>query len=324
MILTAIQRGFRSLIDGVVELALRGFSALFNSLPLGIRFFLVRGFLRIFLLVKPRYLELAKRQIAESFPEKSTTWHHETAIASGESFVRAVVDFFRGPYVSQSWIAEHVSVNGYDELKAESALTGKPVVLVGGHVGSFDLLAQLTAVFFRPISFVIRNAKQPAVDKWWSELRERRGNTTLPRSGAIKAMLKAVRSGRDVGILFDQNVTADFAVFVPWFGRLAATTKAVAMVSIKAECLVAVSTLHYVGNERYRLECIPVPVNDIYSSGASADEKAFQLTDRAVRILEGQIQKFPEQWFWMHRRWRTRPANEALAASPEKDNSVRI
>lgn len=322
MLLKSLQNPLRGLIDGLVIVSLNALLTLFNVLPLSLRFHLVRGLLRIFLFVKPKYLALSERQIADSFPEKSALWHHETALASGEAFVRAVVDFFRGPFVSQAWIAQHVTVSGYEELKAHAATVGKPVVLVGGHVGSFDLLAQLTAVFFRPISFVIRNAKQPAIDKWWSAVREMRGNSTIPRSGAIKAMLKAIRSGRDVGILFDQNVTAEFAVFVPWFGRLAATTKAVAMVALKTECLVAVSTLHYIGNEQYRLECIPVPVDDIYSSGASAEEKAFALTDRAVRVLETQIKKFPEQWFWMHRRWRTRPPGENSAGLSDPLQSI--
>lgn len=306
---------FLCLADQAAAFCLGLLSRLFNILPIALRFGFVRTLVSLLLWLKPRYLELATQQIRESFPGESNDWHARVARGSAESFVRAVVDYFRGPFVSNEWIDEHVEVVGYEELRAESERTGKRVVLVGGHVGSFDLLAQLTAVKFRPISFVIRNAKQRFVDLWWSRMRELRGNSTLPRSGAIKGMLKALRSGRDVGILFDQNVTAEFAVFVPWFGRLAATTKAVAVVALKAECLVAVSTLHYVGGERYRLECVPVPVSDLYQSQLPSEEKILELTRRAVAVLEAQIRKFPEQWFWMHRRWRTRPTSEAPAVN---------
>jgi KDO2-lipid IV(A) lauroyltransferase len=306
---------FLCLADEAAAALIAAFSRLFNTLPIAARFGVVQALVDVILWLRPRYLELAINQIRESFPERSNDWHERVARGSAVSFVRAVVDFFRGPFVSNEWIDEHVEVVGYEELRAESERTGKRVVLVGGHVGSFDLLAQLTAVKFRPISFVIRNAKQRFIDLWWSRMRELRGNSTLPRSGAIKGMLKALRSGRDVGILFDQNVTAEFAVFVPWFGRLAATTKAVAVVALKAECLVAVSTLHYVGGERYRLECIRVPVSDLYESNLSSEEKVAELTRRSVSVLEAQILKFPEQWFWMHRRWRTRPLGEAPAVN---------
>src|SRR5690606_20029609 len=105
-------------------------------------------------------------------------------------------------------------------------------MMATGHLGSFELLAHCVSMYGFPISFVVRPFKLERLNAWWSGIREAAGNRAIARSGAFKEILKELTSGRDVAVLFDQNVTRNHAVFVDWFGRPAATTRTVALAAL--------------------------------------------------------------------------------------------
>ena len=119
-------------------------------------------------------------------------------------------------------------------------------------------------------------------------------------------MLRLLKRGQDVGILFDQNVTRSNALFIDWFGKPAATTKAVAHAALKTRAPVFIIALIVIETDRYFYECINCDCSDIYDNeDLSKTEKLVLITTRMVRHYEDLIRKYPESWFWMHRRWKT-------------------
>ena len=125
-------------------------------------------------------------------------------------------------------------------------------------------------------------------------------------------MVRLLKSGMDVGVLFDQNITRNHALFVDWFGRPAATTKALALAALKTEAPIFVVALIQKDVDRNFYECGECNCSDIYSNTVlSKNEKLLQITESLVRRYESLILKNPESWFWMHRRWKTAPEGNA-------------
>jgi KDO2-lipid IV(A) lauroyltransferase len=180
--------------------------------------------------------------------------------------------------------------------------------MLGGHLGSFELLGYLFPFYGMPICALARSLGFPELDAWWNGRREGSGNTTLSRDGSFAEVLRLLKNGQNVGFVFDQNVRRPNAVFVDWFGIPAATTKAVALAGIRARSPIVVTNLFRLGLDRYRYEAEQVQTNDIYhNEKLSTEEKVFVITERATKIFEQMIIRHPEAWFWMHRRWKTRP-----------------
>jgi KDO2-lipid IV(A) lauroyltransferase len=112
-------------------------------------------------------------------------------------------------------------------------------------------------------------------------------------------------------VLFDQNVTRNHAVFVEWFGRPAATSKSVALAALRTEAPIFVASMHYLGDDKYRIEAVECDCRDVYNDATlSTDQKVEQITQLISTEYCKMIEAFPEGWFWIHRRWKTRPESE--------------
>ncbi len=161
------------------------------------------------------------------------------------------------------------------------------------------------------MAIVVRSMKQHQVDLWWNGIRAVRGNSTISKKGAFKAILKKAAQGEAIGFLFDQNVTRSNAIFVDWFGVPAATTKALGLVAMRLKVPLIAARIRCTEIDRYELEIEEVKTDDIYNDENLDREEAIRIiTERGTRILERFIKSEPADWFWFHRRWRTRPEGE--------------
>jgi KDO2-lipid IV(A) lauroyltransferase len=228
---------------------------------------------------------------------------HVTEIA------RLVADTVRLPRLDQQWVREHVSFPNLPlYLERLRAQEGRGVVIATGHLGSFELMGHAIGLMGYPLAAVARRFRSPLLDRWWTGLRQASGNQIIDRKGAFKEMINVIQSGRSVAVLFDQNVTRNHAVFVDWFGEIAATTKSVALAALRAEVALFVASMKYVGNDRYEIDAVECDCSDVYRDDAlSTDEKVRVITQRLSDHYCHMVAEFPEGWFWMHRRWKTRP-----------------
>ena len=281
--------------------------------PLRLRRFHTRVLLRVVAKFLGKHRNISHRNIALAFPKMSEAERQEVFLQSFESMGDLAVDLSRFPRLTKQWAETHIDFPNLPQLKkVKDQNPEKGILLVTGHLGSFELSAFCLPFLYRPIGFIVRNFTNPYLDTWWRKIREGNGNIVVSREGGYREMVRLLQRGIDVGFLFDQNVTRNHALFVKWFGRPAATTKALALAALRTEAPIFVVAIIRKGVDNYFYECIECDCADVYhDTTLSKDEKLRKITERLVRQFEQLIFKYPESWFWIHRKWKTCPEGEA-------------
>jgi KDO2-lipid IV(A) lauroyltransferase len=182
---------------------------------------------------------------------------------------------------------------------------GKGVLIVTGHLGAWELSSFYHSLMGYPMSIVIRRLDNARVDRLVNAIRCLHGNRVLHKDDFARGLLAAMRQGETVGILMDTNMTPPQGVFVPFFGRPACTASGLARVALKTGAAVLPGFMVWEEAERkYVLrfgEEIPVVATGDDESDALANTAKF------TAVIEEWVRRYPEQWLWVHRRWKTRP-----------------
>jgi KDO2-lipid IV(A) lauroyltransferase len=282
------------------------FSFVLNLMPLEMRQSSVFLLLRFYFGCFPSYYRVSMKNLNLAFPERDDDWKQKVYLESLRSLSRVVVDFLRLPYLDSAWVQNHVSCPSLTRYKELKNKTERGVIVATGHLGSFEIIAFSAPVLAQPVAFVARDLKPARLNAWIKKVRERTGNYFISRNGAMPRVLKHLNNGTDVGILFDQNVRKEQAVFVPWFGRPAATSRALAVSAIRTKAVVVVASIRYLGDDHYEIEMKECDFESIYSgSQLSQEQKIEAITNEVSAIYQRMIISNPSEWFWFHRRWKT-------------------
>lgn len=301
----------KTCLNYIAYLAVRGLFGLLGLLSQKARVLLFGGVFRLIFLVVPRVHSTILTNLAIAFPDKDEKWRRSLMRRNATEMGRLLADMIRLPSLDAQWVGRHVEIPILRRYIAAHE-GGKGILVATGHLGSFELLGHAIGLVGHPLAAIARKFKSPRLDKWWTGLREARGNRIIDRTGAFKEMVRTIESGTSVAMLFDQNVKINHAVFVDWFGKPAATTRAFALAVVKTRAPVYVASIRYVGDDRYVVdanECDFAPVLD--NATLSDEERIRIITDEVSRRYCDMIRAFPEGWFWLHRRWKTRPEGEA-------------
>ncbi|HXJ79032.1 MAG TPA: lysophospholipid acyltransferase family protein [Candidatus Methylomirabilis sp.] len=216
----------------------------------------------------------------------------------GMNLVEACVFFFRHPSV----LLSRVDLGDPEPFQAAVA-RGKGVLALSAHYGNWELLAAVSALSVYPLSVVMRPLDDPFVNWLIERFRRRSGVELIAKRQALPAMRDALRQGRIVGVLLDQNASRTEGVFVPFFGRPASTSRALAILSLRTGAPVVPIFIRRSEGGRHCVWADPaIPAPD---TGDVAD-----YTAAFNRSIEAAIRRAPEQWFWLHRRWKTEPHSE--------------
>jgi KDO2-lipid IV(A) lauroyltransferase len=226
----------------------------------------------------------------------------ESVEAVGVGFV----EFLELSELPEDQIRARVRVVGEDHLRAARA-RGKGVFLLSAHFGGWEIGAIRAGLLDEPIASVVRPLDNPLLERDLARRRTRFGNRLIAKRDAARDILRALRQKQTVAILVDQNVLKREAVFVPFFGRLAATTPALALLQLKTDAAVVPSFCWPEGHGRYRLEFERPIFAEEFRSTSDRDEAVRKATARYTEVTEAVIRKAPAAWLWMHNRWRTRP-----------------
>lgn len=295
------------MIDLPVYLIVRALIGALNLFPLQVRLGLVTAIIRAVVFFIPSFNRVSRKNLTLAFPNQTPEWIEQTIRASQVSLARVIVDFARMQHLDAAWVEKHVDcafLDRYKQMKAENPEKG--IVLVTGHLGSFELLAHCVPMYGYPISFVVRPFKLRRLNAWWTGIREAYGNKAISRDGAFREVVKDLAKGRDVAVLFDQNVTRNHAVFVDWFGKPAATTKIVALAAIRTEAPIIITSIAHLGNDQYKIAAEERNFSALYAdTSLSTDEKVVRITAEVSKAYEQMIAANPNEWFWMHKRWKT-------------------
>ena len=185
---------------------------------------------------------------------------------------------------------------------------GRGVILLTGHIGAWELSVYAHSIYGHPMSFLARRVDNPLVERLAESYRARYGNRSIDKIGSVREVLKTLKSGGVVGILADLNTSREEGVFCDFFGVEACATAGVATLALRTGAVVLPGYLIWDEKARiHRLHFEP-PVETINTGNQKEDVIAN--TARYAKVLESIIRRHPDQWLWIHRRWRTRPEGE--------------
>ncbi|MBD3855889.1 MAG: lysophospholipid acyltransferase family protein [Acidobacteria bacterium] len=182
---------------------------------------------------------------------------------------------------------------------------GRGVIFTTGHCGTWELLSARLPIAGVPLTTAARRLDDPRLDRLVTSMRSRFGTEIILRGPAAgKQMVRALAGNRVAALLIDQDIRGIPGVFVPFFGQPTWTPSGGAMLAIRRGCPVVPGFIHRRADGSHKAEIhppLPIPV------GGSLEDRVQELTAAATAVIERQIRTHPEQWVWMHRRWRTRP-----------------
>jgi KDO2-lipid IV(A) lauroyltransferase len=185
---------------------------------------------------------------------------------------------------------------------------GKGVLVVTGHLGAWELSSFYHSLAGYPMGMVIRRLDNPLVDAFVNRIRCLHGNRVIHKDDFARGLISSMRAGETVGILMDTNMTPPQGVFVPYFGVDACTASGLARVALKTDAAVLPGFLLWdEAKRKYVLwfgECMEL------TRTGDAEADAVANTANFTAAIEAAVRRHPEQWLWMHRRWKTRPAGE--------------
>lgn len=254
-------------------------------------------------------VERAKGNIRQAFPGLAESEVERIAIASIQYMFRLfLVDAMAMPRLVNPWNwHEHVELDEFHD-GARLLVSDRPVLLVTGHNGNWELLGFTLAALGFPLTALARPVDNPLLYRWVLGLREARGLRVLTKWGATDRIVSMIESAdpgdRRVAFIADQNA-GDGGLFVPWFGRLASSYKSIGLLAMKYDLPIVVGTARRLGDRfKYRIELV-----DQFGPEDWADfpDPLFYITARFNRGLENIVRRTPEQYLWIHRRWKSRP-----------------
>jgi Kdo2-lipid IVA lauroyltransferase/acyltransferase len=248
-----------------------------------------------------------KRNLSMALPEIEESKRNLICRAVFLNLGRLLGEFGQFPKLHQGSIAEIVTYDGFENYAA-SLKRGKGTLFVTAHFGSWELCPVAHALYGYPLRFVVRPIDNRRINHLVNTYRTMTGNKIIEKKNSLKEILKALRNNEAVGILIDQNTTLDTGVFVNFFNILACTTTSVATIALRTGATVIPGFLIWDDKLRkHRLRFEP-PVELIQTGNLQWD--IAENTALFNQILEGLVRKYPDQWLWVHRRWKTRPPGE--------------
>ncbi len=241
--------------------------------------------------------------LRKAFPERDQEWRGRVARACFRHLGREAVATFRLGGMTLEQMRERTEVVGLEALEAVLA-EGRGAIVVTGHFGNWEMGGAALAVRGIPLDVVAQRQRNPLFDSDLNRNRARMNMSVMDRAEAPKWVLRSLREGRVVAIVGDQNLRRG-GVFVEFFGRPASTARGAAVFALRTGCpiFLGIAMREPGFPQRYRVTLEPVA----FTPTGDLDADAVRLTEAHTRHLEARVRRAPEQYFWQHRRWKTRP-----------------
>ena len=204
-------------------------------------------------------------------------------------------------------LLEIVDRDGFEYLAAAKQ-AGRGIILFTGHVGAWELSSFALSLFGHPLSFLVRRMDNPKIEAMIDHARTHLGNRAIDKRSAAREMLEILRAGETLGILVDLNTLDREGIFVDFFGRPASTTFMVAKLALRTGAAVLPVFAPWDKERGCFLLKVDPPLLIERTGNEQADVR--RLTQQYTRIVEDYVRRYPDQWLWIHRRWKTRPPGE--------------
>ena len=293
----------------LVYAAARGLLSLLGALPRGAAVRAGKGLGGLAYTFAGGLRRTGQRNLELAFPLMDQKERERILRSSFRSLGRMLGEFSQFPRATPESLRNLVEYDpvGLSHLRAAEG-TGRGVIFLTGHLGAWELLSFAWSALEYPINFLVRPIDNPRIEELIEGVRTRFGNRPIDKKVAARAALRALKEGGTLGILADLNTQEREGVFVPFFDRPACTTSGVAWLALKTNALV-IPTAAVWNEERGRFFFHGDPPVELVRTGDDRQDVEVN-TARFTAALEKMIRAYPDQWLWIHKRWRTRPAGE--------------
>jgi KDO2-lipid IV(A) lauroyltransferase len=247
-----------------------------------------------------------------AFPEKTGEERREIARRTYRNLGRMIPDFFRVPFLPKAELERIFVYEGWERFQ-EAIARGKGVIACTGHFGNFEVLAAAHTLRGVHVTMISRRMGKSGANDLWRALRRRAGVEDLvaTKGSTLAAAVRSIKAGRFLGYVIDQNQPLRHAIFPTFFGVPAATAPTPAVLAMRSGAAVVFVLSYPLGDGRHKV-VFEGPLDPPDTGDRERDVLAFMqdLNDRLERF----VREHPEQWYWLHRRWKTRPEGERAAS----------
>jgi Kdo2-lipid IVA lauroyltransferase/acyltransferase len=275
---------------------------LVKNIPLSLRRFVTIMMACAFYHLSRKHRLIAIHNLMRAFPGKQTSEIIKIAKRSYLSFALVAAEFANIPYLNNVNLHKWITIEGLENYR-KACSEGKGVLLFGAHFGNWEIGNAALAITTKPFVFIYRILDSPFLEKHITGARTSYGNVSLPKEKAMRSMIRLLKNGATINLLIDQNIAWYEGVFVDFFGHQACTTSGLALLALHTDAPVLPSFTRRLPNGKYILEIGP-KVEIIRT--ACRDNDILINTQNFTKIIEEKIRQYPEQWFWVHQRWKTK------------------
>lgn len=269
--------------------------------PLPLALTLARAATRLLDAAVPKLRRVGRVNLEFAYPDASPRERNALIDGVFDSIARLIVAIAKFPILNEGNIAEWIRYEGLEHYLAAKR-DGKGILVATAHLGNWELSAFSHALMTEPMNVMVRPLDNPMIDELVERRRQGSGNRLIFKRDAARSVMKALRNNEAVGILIDQNTAASEGVFVNFFGRTACAGTAFTKFAHHAGAAVIPGFAFWDKSERkYILRFYP----RLEMTGRIEED-----TQRIHSFFEDVIRQYPDQWMWIHRRWKTRPPGE--------------
>ncbi len=266
------------------------------------------GLAWVFYLLHVRLRQVGMRNLALAFPEKTEAERARIVRAEFTSLGRQLAEVCHFPEYTLDNVDQVVVYDGFENFERAQA-RGKGVLLFAGHFGGWELSSFVLSMHGHWMYVLMRGMDNEYLGRLILRYRTMHGNKAVDKDDFVRGLLSAMKAGEVVGILMDTNMTPPQGIFVDFFGIRACTAAGPARIALRTDAAVVPTfTIWDAALGKYRLRFDPA-VELVRTGDLEADIKTN--TQKFTSVIEDYVRKYPEQWLWVHRRWKTRPPGEA-------------
>lgn len=254
-----------------------------------------------------RLRRVGERNLQLALPELSASERRQILRSLYRYLGWQLVEFCQMPYYTRENTQHTIRIEGLEHYLAAEAL-GRGVLVLTGHLGAWELSSFYHSLVGHPMGMVIRRLDNRRLDEFVNGIRCMHGNRVLHKDDFARGLLTAMHQGETVGILMDTNMTPPQGEFVRFFGVMACTASGLARVALKTGAAVLPGFMVWEPKEHKYVLHFGARLHFAETGNNEAD--ALAATQQCNDVLEAWIRRYPEQWLWIHRRWKTRPPGE--------------
>jgi Kdo2-lipid IVA lauroyltransferase/acyltransferase len=278
-----------------------------GALPRGVARSVAASFAGAVYAALPKLQRTAEFNLRLAFPDWDDARRKTVIRAMVRNLGWMAAEFARLPHYSKTNIEDVVVLDGHENF-LEGQRRGKGVLYLTGHIGAWELSSFAHALYGFPLHYMARPLDNQRLDALVNNYRCLSGNRPIFKNESARTVLKILREAGTVGILADQNTMPEEGVFVDFFGKTACTTTGIARIALHTDAAVVPGYVFWdEGIRKYRLRFEPLV--DLVRTGNS-EQDILVNTQKFAKVIEGIIRRHPEQWVWVHARWKMRPKGE--------------